>query len=285
MLTVEKLGLRIVKKSEGINNSLHTAIPLRVRIWAMVSGDINQTYKKILVVDDDLELCDLLTEFLQPEGFVVDTANTGPDGLDKALTGGYALVVLDVMLPSMGGFDLLRELRGQSDVPVLMLTAKGEEVDRIVGLEMGADDYLPKPFNARELLARIRAVVRRTPEREPRVVDDAAPIVVGDVILDRGSRMVRRSGRVVELTAAEFGLLEVLLSEAGSVVTREDLTRRALGRRLSPYDRSIDVHISSLRKKLGTGEKDTERIRTIRGIGYQYALPDGEIPDPDVKDR
>jgi len=251
----------------------------------MKDSDKGQNKKKILVVDDDLELCDLLTEFLQPEGFMVDTANTGHSGLDRALSGDYSLVLLDVMLPGMGGFDLLRELRVHSDVPVLMLTAKGEEVDRIVGLEMGADDYLPKPFSARELLARIRAVVRRTPERKPRAVTDPAPVVVGDVVLDPGSRIVKCSGRAVELTAAEFDLLEVLLKAAGSVVTREDLTHQALGRRLSPYDRSIDVHISSLRKKLGTGGKDVERIRTIRGIGYQYALPGEGTPPPNGEDQ
>jgi two-component system response regulator CpxR len=185
----------------------------------------------------------------------------------------------------MGGIDLLRELRTQSDIPVLMLTAKGEEVDRIVGLEMGADDYLPKPFNPRELLARIRAVVRRIPEKEKRATSDASPVMVGDVVLDPGSRSVRRSGQIVEMTAAEFDLLEVLLDSAGSVVTRDDLTRQGLGRRLSPYDRSIDVHISSLRKKLGPMENDVERIRTIRGIGYQYALPGHEIFSSDNEDQ
>ena len=250
----------------------------------MKNSEMEHAQKKILVVDDDAELCELLIDFLEPEGFRVDTANTGPDGLEQALAGDYALVVLDVMLPGMGGFDLLRELRSRSDVSVLMLTAKGEEVDRIVGLEMGADDYLPKPFNPRELLARIRAIVRRIPERETRAASSTAPVMVEDVVLDPSSRSVRRSGQIVELTAAEFDLLEVLLKAAGSVVTREDLTRLALGRRLSPYDRSIDVHISSLRKKLGTREGDRERIRTIRGVGYQYAILGEETPHADNGD-
>lgn len=230
---------------------------------------------EILVVDDDVELCELLAEFLEPEGFKVDSAHTGTNGLKKALEGGYSIIVLDVMLPGMNGFDVLRELRRQTDTPVLMLTAKGEEVDRIVGLEMGADDYLPKPFNPRELLARIRAITRRAAQRRTGPPSGTEPVTVGDVIFDPASRSVRQEGREVLLTTAEFDLLGALLRHAGSVVTREELTQDVLGRRLTPYDRSIDVHMSSLRRKLGNRAGDLERIRTVRGVGYQYAAPGG----------
>jgi len=234
-----------------------------------------QVLGKILVVDDDQELCELLAEFLEPEGFKVESVRTGGDGLEKALEGGYSLIVLDVMLPGMSGFDVLRELRRQTDTPVLMLTAKGEEVDRIVGLEMGADDYLPKPFNPRELLARIRAIMRRAAQRREGQPSQMQPVTVGDIVFDPASRSVYQDGREIPLTAAEFDLLGVLLKRAGSVVTREELTLDVLGRRLTPYDRSIDVHMSSLRRKLGSRTGDPERIRTIRGVGYQYAAPGG----------
>jgi len=241
--------------------------------------------KQILVVDDDLELCELLAEFLKQEGFQVRAAYNGPQGLDLALKGSFSLVVLDVMLPEMSGIDLLWELRRQSETPVLMLTAKGEEVDRIVGLEMGADDYLPKPFNPRELLARIRAIMRRTTEKSQEKGEAKGRLLVEDVVLDAGSRTVWQDAREILLTGAEFDLLAVLLREAGSVVSREELTREALGRRLSPYDRSVDVHISSLRKKLGGKAEGSERIRTIRGIGYQYAASSGRKTDGKGPDR
>ena len=233
----------------------------------------DQDLQKILVVDDDVELCELLVEFLEPEGFTVDCVHTGGDGLKKAIGDSYALIVLDVMLPGMSGFDVLRESRRETDTPVLMLTAKGEEVDRIVGLEMGADDYLPKPFNPRELLARIRAIMRRAAQRRTGQTAETEPLIVGDIVFDPGSRSVHQDGREVLLTTAEFDLLGVLLSRVGSVVTREELTQDVLGRRLTPYDRSIDVHMSSLRKKLGNRAGDLERIRTVRGVGYQYAAP------------
>ncbi len=231
---------------------------------------------RILVIDDDVELCELLTDYLTPEGFQVETVNDGEQGAGRALSGEHALVVLDVMLPGMSGFDVLRRIRAGSDVPVLMLTARGDDVDRIVGLEMGADDYLPKPFNPRELVARIRAIQRRV---EPSRIRDAdagkgvETLVVGDVQLNPGARMVLQEGHPVELTSVEFALLEVLLRSSGQVVTREELAKDVLGRRLSPYDRSIDVHISSLRRKLGHQLGGTERIKTVRGVGYLYALP------------
>ena len=234
---------------------------------------------RILVIDDDVELCELLTDYLTQEGLQVETVHEGELGADRARSGDHALVVLDVMLPGISGFDVLRRIRASSNVPVLMLTARGDDVDRIVGLEMGADDYLPKPFNPRELVARIRAIQRRV---EPRLERETGPgkaaerVVVGDVQLDPGARVVLQRGRPVDVTSVEFALLEVLLHASGQVVTREDLAKEVLGRRLSPYDRSIDVHISSLRRKLGHHLGDTERIKTVRGVGYLYTLP----PDP-----
>lgn len=239
----------------------------------MESRKENRSGRSILIIDDDTELCELLTEFLVPEGFEVNSVHSGHDGLDRVFSGAYSLVVLDVMLPGMSGFDLLRELRRRLDTPVLMLTAKGEEVDRIVGLEMGADDYLPKPFNPRELLARIRAIMRRVEDSGRGKSAEPVTLSVGDVVFDPGSRNVWQGDTEVDLTAAEFDLLGALLKKAGSVVSREELAQQVLGRRLTPYDRSIDVHISSLRKKLGLRDDETERIRTVRGMGYQYAAP------------
>jgi two-component system response regulator CpxR len=178
--------------------------------------------------------------------------------------------VLDVMLPGTNGFEVLRRIRAASRVPVLMLTARGDDVDRIVGLEIGADDYLPKPFNPRELVARIRAVLRRA-EVEPQFKAEGGRLVVGDIELVPGTRTVLRSGQKVDLTSVEFSILENLVRQAGQVVSREDLVRNALGRSLSAYDRSIDVHVSSLRRKLGQGPGESERIKTIRSVGYLYS--------------
>ncbi|GAB4258277.1 MAG: response regulator [Deferrisomatales bacterium] len=230
---------------------------------------------RILVIDDDTELCELLEDYLGQEGFVVESASDPLAGLERALTDAPSLVVLDVMLPGMSGFEVLRRLRERSRVPVLMLTARGEEVDRIVGLEMGADDYLPKPFNPRELVARIRAVRRRLDEAPGAGPSPTPPppLVVGDVALDPATRTVRRAGQPVALTSVEFSLLEQLLRGAGRVLPREELARTALGRSLSPFDRSVDVHVSSLRRKLGRRVGGVERIRAVRGVGYLYALP------------
>ncbi len=231
---------------------------------------------RILVIDDDVELCELLTDYLSPEGFEVETVHDSDKGLERALSNEHDFVVLDVMLPGVSGFEVLRSIRKSSVIPVLMLTARGEDVDRIVGLEMGADDYLPKPFNPRELVARIRAVQRRGASKNN---NEAQPVSlkrlnVGDLALDTGTRTVMKKGKTVELTAAEFDLLEMLLRSAGEVVSRKDLVSRVLGRGLDPFDRSIDVHVSSLRKKLGHKIKGIERIKTVRGIGYLYALPE-----------
>lgn len=226
---------------------------------------------RILVIDDDVELCGLVREYLESEGFQIDTVYEGERGLERALSGDHALVVLDVMLPGINGFEVLRRLRVTSRMPVLLLTARGEDVDRIVGLEIGADDYLPKPFNPRELVARIRAILRRT--REARA-ESAVPGVVrvGDIELDPATRIVKQAGKPVELTSVEFSLLEVLLREAGRVVTRERLAATVLSRKFSPFDRSIDMHVSKVRKKLGDTEGGTEYIKTVRGVGYIFTL-------------
>jgi two-component system response regulator CpxR len=223
--------------------------------------------ESILVIDDDVEFCKLVTRFLTREGFEIQSVNAGTPGAEEALSGNHALVVLDVMMPGVNGFDVLRRIRAQSRIPVLMLTAKGDALDRVLGLEMGADDYLPKPFNPQELAARIRAILRRVkPETPP-----GAPITVGDIELDARARVVRRSGDAINLTSVEFELLERLLRAAGQVVGREKLTRDVLGREFSPFDRSIDTHVCNLRKKIGLLPDGTERIKGVRGIGYLYA--------------
>ncbi len=227
---------------------------------------------KILIVDDDKELCELVEEYLKPEGFEVETIHHGQQGLDRALAENFALIVLDVMLPGLNGLDVLRRLRlAQNRTPVLILTARGEDVDRIVGLEIGADDYLPKPFNPRELLARVRAILRRS--HKDAGSGPAQKVVVGDVELDPASRTVLRNGEQVELTSVEFSLLEALLRFAGQVVTREQLAKDVLGRKFFAYDRSVDMHVSKIRKKLGDRVDKAERIKTIRGVGYIYARP------------
>ncbi len=230
---------------------------------------------RVLIIDDDFELCSLVSEYLEPEGFRVESVHDGETGLQRALNGNYLLVVLDVMLPGISGFDVLRRLRATSRIPVLLLTARGEDVDRIVGLEIGADDYLPKPFNPRELVARIRAVLRRT-SADPKGVGTPRPpeiLRIGDIELDPATRTVKHGGQPVELTSVEFNLLEVLLREAGRVVTREELVSAVLSRKFSPFDRSIDMHVSKVRKKLGDLNGDVEHIKTVRGVGYIFARP------------
>ncbi len=230
--------------------------------------------ERILAIDDDVALCELLTEYLSSEGFHVESAHDGEEGLETAYGGEYDLIVLDVMLPKINGFEVLRHLRSRSNTPVIVLTARGETVDRIVGLEIGADDYLAKPFNPRELVARIRAILRSI--RQEREEGQTQPIPeilrVGDVEMRISTRLVLLSGKPVNLTSMEFSLLEILLRKAGRFVPREELIRSVLGRSPYPYDRSIDVHISRLRKKLGHKVDGTERIKTIRNIGYLYVL-------------
>jgi two-component system response regulator CpxR len=226
---------------------------------------------KILIIDDDEELCELVAEYLTVEGFETKAVHDGATGLESALSGEYDMAVLDVMLPKMNGFDVLRNLRSSSKLPVLMLTARGDDMERIVGLEIGADDYLPKPFNPRELVARLRAILRRTEPTE--TVDRAAErIMVEDLELSRSSRTAKISGEEVQLTSVEFDLLACLATEAGRVVRKDDLSENVLERKLSPYDRSLDMHISNLRKKLGPRPDGSERIKTIRSVGYIYTV-------------
>ena len=228
----------------------------------------------VLVIDDDVELCQLLSEYLVADGYLVEYQHSGRQGVDRALAGLPAIIVLDVMLPDIKGFEVLRRIRAVSRTPILMLTARGDEQDRILGLQMGADDYLPKPFNPRELSARIEAVLRRSrpdpASAGPRGVDR---LVVDDVSMDKGSRVVRCAGAVVDLTTVEFDLLGALLRAAGRVIPRDEMVRTVLRREFSPFDRSIDTHVSNLRRKLGPTSDGSERIKGIRGIGYQYALP------------
>jgi len=219
---------------------------------------------QVLLIDDDAELCALLVEFLGREGFTVECEHEGNRGLENALNGHYDLIVLDVMLPGIDGFEILRRLRQQSRVPVLMLTARGEDVDRIVGLELGADDYLPKPFNPRELAARIRAILRRY---EPRAGPSGGRLEVNGVTLDPGTREVYAQGKRIELTTFEFDILDLLMRSAGRVLSRDSLMENFYNRKATPFDRSIDMHISHLRKKLESGNL---LIKTIRGVGYQF---------------
>ena len=218
---------------------------------------------RLLIIDDDKELCALLGELLRKENLELEFAHHGQIGLDRFRKGGVDLVVLDVMLPGIDGFEVLRLIRKESTVPVLMLTARGDDVDRIVGLEMGADDYLPKPFNARELVARIRAVLRRLrPSEQP-----PERLEINDVALDVGAREVQCAGHRVELTTLEFDILEMLMRSAGRILTRDQIMERLYDRTASPFDRSIDMHVSHLRRKLGTSGT---RIKTVRGAGYQF---------------
>jgi two-component system, OmpR family, response regulator CpxR len=226
---------------------------------------------KILIIDDDEELCELVSEYLTVEGFQTEAVNDGVSGLEKARSGQYDMAILDVMLPKMNGFEVLRSLREDSKLPVLMLTARGDDMERIVGLEIGADDYLPKPFNPRELVARLRAIMRRAGS------DDSLPgssekLHVGDIELSASSRSAKRDGEEINLTSVEFDLLMQLVRQAGKVVRKEDLSETVLDRKLSPFDRSLDMHISNLRKKLGNHADDSERIKTIRSVGYIYTL-------------
>jgi DNA-binding response OmpR family regulator len=219
----------------------------------------------ILLADDDTELCGLLSEYFETEGFQVRTAHDGLAALDEARKPGLDLVVLDVMMPEMNGMDVLRELRKESRLPVIMLTARGDDMDRILGLELGADDYVPKPCNPRELLARIRAVMRRA-----QGAADHGVLNVDDLELRQGSRMLFKNGQQVELTSTEFSILQTLLQHQGGVVSKRDLYVSALGREPVPHDRSVDMHVSNLRRKLGPDHDGNNRIETIRGIGYQF---------------
>jgi DNA-binding response OmpR family regulator len=225
--------------------------------------------EEILLIDDDVQLCTMLTDYLGRYGFQVFAVHRGDLGLQEAMKRPYGLILLDVMLPGLDGLEVLKRIRSASSASVLLLTARGDDVDRIVGLEIGADDYLPKPFNPRELLARMRAVLRRS------VVKDTASehsLLSSDGLeLDPAARTVTQDGRKIELTDVEFGMLEVLLRSPGKVVTREELAASVLGRKFNPFDRSLDMHVSRLRRKLSGNSLDDTRVKTVRGTGYQLA--------------
>lgn len=227
---------------------------------------------RILVVDDDVGLTELLAEYLHHESFALSAVHSGERGLRQALTGEFDLVVLDVMLPGMDGFEVLRRIREQSEIPVLLLTTRRAAEDRIAGLRSGADDYLAKPFHPDELVARVQAILRRASPKPARRVPDV--LKIGDLEMKAKARTVSIDGKPASLTAAEFEVLKMLLASAGNAVLREDLCREALGRELSPYDRSIDNLISNIRKKLGPSKDGLERIKTIRAAGYLYTVPD-----------
>lgn len=227
---------------------------------------------RVLVIDDDRKLCRLIGEYLGPMGYAVEAAHSGPEGADRATASEWAAVILDVMLPGLDGFEVLRRIRAKSDVPVLMLTARGEEADRIVGLEMGADDYLPKTFSSRELLARLRAVTRRSVSR-PGAARPDPEFVVGPLRVNTGSRTAILGDRPLALTPVEFDLLASLAKARGRVKTREHLLEEIRERDYDVFDRSIDVHISALRKKLGDDAKEPRFIRTVRSAGYMMVDP------------
>jgi DNA-binding response OmpR family regulator len=222
---------------------------------------------RVLLVDDDRELCQMLTEYLEAEHFDVKSVHDGGDALAELKVHDFDILILDVMLPSVGGFDVLRELGASYATPILMLTARGDDVDRIVGLELGADDYLSKPFNPRELVARMRAILRRATSRTARGMP-AEQIAVGPITLNPGMHQVRIADLPVTLTGAEFRVLELLMRSAGQVISREAMTEQALGRKLVPYDRSIDTHISNLRRKLNLEAGRNPEIKNVRGSGY-----------------
>jgi len=231
----------------------------------------SDTGRPLLMVDDDRKLCGLVRDYLAPLGWKVEVRHTGPEGLEAAISGTYEAVILDVMMPGMDGFDVLRELRKRSDVPVLMLTAMGDEADRIAGLETGADDYLPKTFSVRELLARLRAVTRRHATRS----DQQGPgeWTAGELRLCEDTHFAAIGDQPLDLTALEFALLAEMMRGKGRVKTREQLIERVSERRFDIFDRSIDVHVSALRKKLGDDPKEPRYIRTVRGVGYMLADP------------
>lgn len=228
----------------------------------------------VLLIDDDVDLCHMLTEYLGRYGFAVVSAHRGDVGVEKVRHGRWSIVLLDVMLPGIDGFEVLKQIRTFSSISVLLLTARGDEIDRIVGLEIGADDYVAKPFNARELLARMRAVLRRASAASS--PGTANLLSRGDLILDPATRTVTQAGREVGLTDIEFALLETLMQRSGVVIERDELAKAVLGRPLNPFDRSLDMHVSRLRRKLAAPGQKVEVVQTIRGSGYRLIPPSAE---------
>ena len=219
---------------------------------------------KILIIDDDIDLSQLLATLLELEGYEVEAAYDGRSGLNKALSNQHQLILLDVMLPQLNGFEVLQALRQQSSVPVLMLTAKGDEIDRVIGLEFGADDYLPKPFNDRELLARIKPILRRTTTETNKIT----PLTLDDIALNPGSQEAKCQEKILDLTGTEFLLLIELTANVGQLIEKESLNLTVLGKKLQAFDRSLDMHMSNLRKKLPPRLDNKQRIKTVRGRGY-----------------
>jgi two-component system response regulator CpxR len=234
---------------------------------------MNTPDAKILIIDDDLELGEMLAEFLSPDHLEVSACLSGEDGLEALRNEPFDLLILDIMLPGMNGLDVLKAVRERSDIPVIMLTARGDDVDRILGLEFGADDYLAKPFNPRELLARIKAIMRRTRSDERR----GGSVAVGKLEFDVRSRRVEAGGQPIRLTGTEFELLRCLVESPGEVVSKEQLAREVLGRRHMPYDRSIDTHISNVRRKLSDAGVDNPAIQSQRGVGYLLLVDEREV--------
>lgn len=224
---------------------------------------------KVLLVDDDVELGAMLKEYLEHEGFEVDVVHDGESGVERALHGQYAIAVMDVMMPRLNGVEALRRIRAQSRLPILMLTARGDGMDRVVGLELGADDYVPKPCTARELSARLRAILRRA-QGDTAPAGTAKTLRAGPLVMWPEQRRAQWQDAPLELTSAEFNLLEALARSAGRLVSKADLSEQALGRPLARYDRSIDVHVSSIRHKLGALADGRSWIQTVRGMGYQF---------------
>jgi two-component system phosphate regulon response regulator OmpR len=224
---------------------------------------------RLLLVDDDVRLTAMLSTYLHDRGYAVEVRHSGGGGLGAAASGLFDLVLLDIMLPDIDGLEVLRRLRATSDVPVIMLTARGEDLDRIVGLELGADDYLGKPFNPRELVARVAAVARRRSGATAR-----GPLRFGPIEIDRDARVLRVDGEERPLTAHQFDLLRALAERAGKVLSRDDLTRAVRGERADAFDRSIDVHVAKIRAAIGDDARSPRRIHTVRGQGYRFSPSD-----------
>ncbi|MFP1727404.1 response regulator transcription factor [Lonsdalea quercina] len=223
---------------------------------------------KILLVDDDAELGSMLCEYLTAEGFNAEQVLTGQEGVDGAMSNQYTAMILDIMLPDMSGIDVLRQVRRSQQLPIIMLTAKGDNIDRVIGLEMGADDYVPKPCYPRELVARLRAVLRRY-EDKPEKTSETGAVTYGELMLNTSTRNSEWRGESFDLTASEFNLLELLMRSPDRVVTKDELSEKCLGRRREAYDRSVDVHISNIRQKLSALEGSKLTIETVRSVGYR----------------
>ncbi len=226
---------------------------------------------KILLADDDIELCALLSEYLLAENFLVKAVHDGETAIQHALEKDYDLMILDIMMPRLNGLEVLKRLQNKIQIPILMLTARGDDIDRILGLELGADDYLPKPCNPRELVARLRAILRRTQKEPIEALISQSVSTIGDLTLDRQNRTVLVKQQTINLTSTEFNVLDTLIKQAGQIVNKETLTEESLFRKLTVYDRSVEMHVSNIRKKLGPHTNGSQRIKTIRGLGYLYA--------------